>query len=128
MPEIDLIFYQDDDGSVLLVDWLDQLPPKAQLKCLARIERLAELGHELRRPEADYLRDDIYELRASLRGIHYRILYFFHGEAAVVLSHGSVKERIVPPKEINRAVRHKEKFQENCARYSFRPKREEGPP
>jgi hypothetical protein len=30
---------------------------KAQQKCLARLKRLEDLGHELRRPEADYLRD-----------------------------------------------------------------------
>jgi hypothetical protein len=35
------------------------------------------MGHELRRPEADFLRDGIYELRASLGGVHHRILYFF---------------------------------------------------
>ena len=33
------------------------------------MERLAEFGHELRRPEADLLRDKIYELRIALQGI-----------------------------------------------------------
>jgi len=64
----------------------------------------------LRRPEADYLRDGIYELRIGLRGINFRILYFFHGREAVVVSHGVVKERIVPPKEIDRAVLRMNKF------------------
>jgi hypothetical protein len=41
----------------------------------------------------DYLRDDIYELRASHQGIHYRMLYFFHGTAAIIVSHGLIKER-----------------------------------
>jgi hypothetical protein len=31
---------------------------------------------------ADYLRDGIYELRPTFGGIHYRILYFFHGHEA----------------------------------------------
>ena len=43
-----------------------------------------ELGHELRRPEADLLRDNIYELRIGLQGINYRILYFFHGKQAAL--------------------------------------------
>lgn len=64
------------------------------------IERLQNLGHELRRPEADYLRDGIYELRVGLRGMNYRMLYFFHGRTAAVLGHGLVKEREVPPREI----------------------------
>ena len=34
-------------------------------------------GHQLRRPEADLLRDKIYELRASLNGIHYIVLAVF---------------------------------------------------
>lgn len=50
-----------------------------------RLERLGEVGHELRRPEADFLRDGIYELRVSLRGVHRRILYFFHGAVAAVV-------------------------------------------
>jgi hypothetical protein len=36
------------------------------------------LGHELRRPEADFLRDGVYELRISLNHIQYRLLYCFH--------------------------------------------------
>jgi len=66
-----------------------QLPVKAQDKCQVRVERLRELGHELRRPEADLLRDGICELRATLQGIHYRILYFFYGTAAAIVSHGA---------------------------------------
>ena len=62
------------------------------------------MGHELRRPEADFLRDGIYELRVSLRAVQHRVLYFFHGAMAAVVSDGLVKER-VPPKEIDRAVR-----------------------
>jgi phage-related protein len=81
--------------------------------------RLEELGSELRRPEADYLRDDIYELRASYQGIHYRMLYFFHGRMAVVVSHGIVKERAVPPREIDLAVRRKQAFHADPQRHTF---------
>jgi hypothetical protein len=65
-----------------LLSWLDKLPTKAQDKCRVRIERLKELGHELRRPEADLLRDGIHELRVNLQGINYRMLYFFHRNVA----------------------------------------------
>ena len=76
-----------------------------------RIERLADLGHELRRPEADLLRDKIYELRIGLQGQNYRILYFFHGAAATVLAHGLVKERAVPPADIERAIERRHRFE-----------------
>lgn len=69
-----------------MLEWLDTIPKKARLKCIKKIERLREEGHQLRRPEADLLRDKIYELRASLQGIHYRILYFFYGNVAAVVS------------------------------------------
>ncbi len=49
-----------------MLDWLNELKRKKMkgfLSCAARIDRLATYGHELRRPVADYLRDDIYELQ-----------------------------------------------------------------
>src|SRR4051812_13777869 len=100
MPAMRLILFAKEDGSIPFLDWFAELPAKAQDKCRVRLERLTQLGYELRRPEADYLRDGIYELRVGLQGINYRMLYFFHGRQIVVVSHGLVKERAVPPKEI----------------------------
>jgi hypothetical protein len=65
MSHIQVVLYRDEDGSVPFLDWFGDLPEKAQDKCRVRLERLAALGHELRRPEADYLRDNIYELRCG---------------------------------------------------------------
>ena len=79
------------------------------------------MGHELRRPEADFLRDGIYELRVGLQGLNYRILYFFHGREAVVVSHGLLKERVVPPREIDQAVEHKKRFETDPKRHTFSP-------
>jgi len=92
-----------------------------QAKCTERIDRLGELGHELRRPEADFLRDGIYELRASYQGVHYRMLYFFAGKAVVVVSHGLTKEREVPPREIDLAIERKKKVEGNFEQFTFRP-------
>ena len=102
-----------------VLEWLRNLPLKGQDKCRVRLGRLSELGHELRRPEADLLRDKIYELRASLQGIHYRILYFFHGTTAAVISHGIVKESAVPPKEIEKAMERKAAFESNPAKHTY---------
>jgi phage-related protein len=101
MPRTTVLLFRDDDGSTPLIDWLAELPAKVQDKCRLRIERLQELGHELRRPEADFLRDGIHELRVRHQSVNYRMLYFFHGQAAVVLSHGLQKEKEVPAKEID---------------------------
>lgn len=121
MPPTEVLFYREDDGSVPLLEWLDRLPPKAQAKCLARLKRLEDLGHELRRPEADYLRGGIYELRASLGGVHYRILYFFQGNLAAVVSHGVTKKQRVSSGDIDRAIERKKRFTANPSRYMFRP-------
>jgi phage-related protein len=119
MPRTKVIFYQEEDGRAPFLEWLDGIPAKAQLKCLARLERLRQEGHELRRPEADLLRDKIYELRSSLQGVHYRVLYFFHGNVAAVVSHGIVKEDRVPSVEIDRALERKRRFEANPNKHTY---------
>lgn len=104
MARVALHGFQDESGHIPFLEWLESLPDKVGDKCRTRLERLQEKGNELRRPEADYLRDGIYELRVKARRVNYRILYFFHGRSAVVVSHGLQKEKAVPPKEIDLAV------------------------
>src|SRR5271157_1161738 len=124
MPIVEVIFFQEAESKTPpLVEWLDGLPEKARLKCLVRLKRLEDLGHELRRPEADYLRDGIYELRASYQGVHYRMLYFFHGRSVVVLTHGVVKEREVSREAIDRAIRVREAFVVDPSAHTFKPER-----
>src|SRR5437773_1749064 len=113
MPKTKVVFYKEADGSVPVLEWLDSLQRKVLDKCTVRIERLEEMGHELRRPEADFLRDGIYELRVGLQHVNYRMLYFFHGTEAAVVSHGLVKQAEVPPKEIAKAIQRKQKFEKN---------------
>lgn len=111
MPKTKVVFYREEDGTVPLLEWFDGLAEKAQDKCVARLERLRELGHELRRPEADILRDGIYELRAKQGNMNFRMLYFFQGQVAVVVSHGFAKqEAAVPAAEIRKAVERKQRF------------------
>lgn len=124
MSHVDLILYQEDDGTVPLVDWLDGLVPKARDKCLVRLERLEELGQDLRRPEADYLGDHISELRAKHLGINYRMLYFFQGTKVVVVSHGFSKQASrVPKLEIDKAIHRMTAFHGAPTKHSFRPER-----
>ena len=120
MPQTQVVFYQEDDGSVPILEWFERLPEKALDKCRVKLERLRDLGHELRRPEADYLRDDIYELRVRVGSVNYRMLYFFHENIAAVVSHGLTKEKRVPPKDIDRAVAAKKRFVEDPRRHTHR--------
>lgn len=58
MPETKVIFYQDRDGVVPVLEWLKILMKhdrKGYANCVARIQQLASTGYELRRPVADYV-------------------------------------------------------------------------
>jgi phage-related protein len=90
---------------------LEQQDAKGLINCLDRIQKLASMGHELRRPLADFLRDGIYELRASNRRVQYRILYFFHGRNIAIVAHVIIKEgSAVPDVDINRAIERQQLF------------------
>ena len=119
VPRTQVVFYQEAAGSAPVLEWLDTLPAKAQDKYRVKIERLQNLGHELRRPEADLLRDGIYELCVGLQGVNYRILYFFYGKVAAVLAHGLVKERVVPPREIDEAIKRKQRFERDPGTHTY---------
>ena len=112
MGAVAVVFYRDERGTPGL-EWLKGLGDRAYIKGVARIERLAALGHELRRPEADYLNDGVYELRWKVGHVQFRLLYFFHGREAVVLSHGLTKEGKVPDKDIDLAIWRKASYLEN---------------
>ena len=119
MPKTNVVFYKEEDGSVPVLEWLDSLESKALDKCTVRIERLGQLGHELRRPEADFLRAGIYELRAALRHVNYRVLYFFHGRTTAVLAHGLVKEAEVPARDIETAIERKRNFEKSPKAHTY---------
>lgn len=102
-----------------LLDWFDNLSPVARGKCLVKIEMLAEFGHELRRPHCDLLERGIWELRARAGHVPYRILYFFYGQYAIILSHGFSKERGVPASEIEKAVRRRECYLQNPSAHTY---------
>ena len=122
MPQTELIFFQDDDGSVPVRDWLLELRGKngrAFAKCVDKIELLSEQGHELRRPHADMIRDGVYELRARSGNVNYRILYFFHGQSVAVLAHSPTKEAKVPTNDIERAIRRMDAFEKDPEGHSY---------
>jgi phage-related protein len=129
MPQTTVVFYQDEDRGVPVLEWLRVLhrrDRRAYAKCIARIQRLAEMGHELRRPEADYLRDEIYELRARRGRVQYRMLYFFHGQNLAVLAHALTKEGQVPAADIERAIRRKAAFERNPEGHSYEEELRDG--
>jgi hypothetical protein len=113
MPAARIRIYRDDDGSVPFLEWLQEIERrnrKVYEKCRSYVRRLADLGHELRRPTADLLRDGVYELRFNMLGVNYRVLYGFVGRDLVMISHGITKKGRVPPGEIDRAASRLAKY------------------
>lgn len=107
-----VVLYRESPDDVPFLAWWAELPDAAKALCRSRLFLLEQNGHQLRRPIADYLRDGIHELRAKRGKVQYRLLYFFHGHAVVVISHGIAKKgAAVPPIEIDRALKRKRAFE-----------------
>jgi putative component of toxin-antitoxin plasmid stabilization module len=122
MPKTQVIFFKGSDGEAPVVEWLLELKDtnaRAWANCRARIEQLAEMGHELRRPAADFLRNGIYELRVKQGHVQYRILYFFHGRNVAILAHSLTKEDEVPDMDIERAITRKKLFESNPKEHTY---------
>jgi phage-related protein len=116
MAQVSVLFYKDKFSDACpSIEWLVALDRRSTLKCLAVVELLREQGHRLGMPYAKVLRDGIYELRTRSGNTQYRILFFFYGTNAVVLSHGLAKEKDVPQNEIDRAVERKRRFEADPA-------------
>ena len=122
MPQTEVYFYCEAEGSAPVLEWLLEIGKRDQRavdKCQAAIERLAEMDHELRRPEADILRDGIYELRIRVGRVNYRILYFYHGRGVALLAHGLTKERDVPNADIDRAMARRDRFMTDPKKHTY---------
>ena len=122
MPKTKVVIYQNEDGPVPLIEWLKKQSQKVQDKCTAMIELLAASGHELRCPYTDYIDKGIYELRPTVKRVHYRILYCFVGKNIVLLTHGLVKTDKIPRGEIKRAIEYRDKFIQDPLLHSYEMK------
>ena len=117
---IKVIFFQESNGAIPVLDWLDNQQDRVIAKCKVKIDRLKELGNEIRRPEAAYLKKGIYELRIQFQGIQYRLLYFFYKQTAVVLSQGFIKKGSkVPQKQLELASKRRVLFENNPEKHTY---------
>lgn len=123
MPVTQVVFYAERGGRPPVLEWLRDLKRRDRqglARCIARMEQLAAMGHELRRPAADYLRDGIYELRAKSGRVQYRILYFFHGRDVVVLAHAIVKAgAAVPAADVDKAGHRKRMYERDPDEHTY---------
>ena len=112
MPITEVFLYAERNGTVPALVWLDEVPDNAKDKLFYRVHRLEQAGHELRRPEADFLRAGIYELGVRSQRVNYRLLYFFH-QGAAIIAHGCTKEGAVKDVDIERALERRSRYEMN---------------
>lgn len=106
-----VIYYKTKSGECPVKELIHNRSVDNQQKITTIIDYLQEIGVNLPRPYADYLRDGIYELRVKLSGDETRTLYFFCFDLYIVLTHTFIKTtQKVPESEINKALKIKEDF------------------
>lgn len=121
MPVTPVVFFQFAEGEVPALESIRvwrRRDPRIAAKALDRIRILGELGHEMRRPLADHLRDGVYELRTSFGHVHYRLLYFFSNQKAV-LACGIVKEGEVPDAALEMSIRYRSMYEKDADRHTY---------
>ncbi|MGD0097925.1 MAG: type II toxin-antitoxin system RelE/ParE family toxin [Terracidiphilus sp.] len=69
-------FYQDDDGKLPVMKWLDTLPEEVRGKVIARIDLLKEGGPTLDYPYTSQIDGRLREIRLRFGKTRYRVLYF----------------------------------------------------
>jgi phage-related protein len=101
-------YYVDTRGKKPVIEFIEALSSHDQAKVLAYIGELKKQGHNLRRPMADYLGNDIYELRPKDN----RIFYFFYLKGNVILVHAIKKKtKQILPVDLALCLRRKQEIE-----------------
>ncbi len=117
-----LVLYREADGTVPVIDWLDDLPRRARAKVFVRLEALAFRWHALRPDESAPLRDGLHELRVRHSGAGYYIYFFRFGLGSIVLA-GAVtaKARDRRGPAVESALNRKRCFEADPRAHTFAP-------
>lgn len=104
-------YYQKDDGTYPVEEFILSLDNKMKAKVLWTISLLEEYGTKLRLPYSEHLEDDIFELRIKQSSDITRVLYFFYKDKRIILTNGFVKKsQKTPPGELKLAKDRRENF------------------
>ena len=108
MEYFKVIFYDKEDGTEPVKDFILGLDKKMRAKVMKELKMLSLNGMELREPYSKPLDDGIFELRAQSGSDITRVLYFFFVGRRIILTNGFVKKTPkTPPEEIDRAKRYR---------------------
>lgn len=111
MDEFQVIFYEKEDGSRPVADFLRAQSKKMSARVVTDLKLLALQGPSAREPLSKYLEDGIFELRSIQNGNIARVLYFFFIGKKIVLTNGFIKKtQKTPESEINRAKQYRDDY------------------
>lgn len=105
--DFDIYYFVDEEKSEPVREYLQGLTEPERAKVYAYLHHLSEVGHQLKRPQGDYLggKTELYELRPGRN----RILYFFIHRNKIILLHAFLKKtQEIPEREIKIAMKRKE--------------------
>jgi len=109
-------FYQKQNQTIPVMDFLLSLEPKMRAKAYREIELLQKHGPQLREPYVKPMKGHknkgLYELRIKFSSNISRIFYFCYEQNTFVLLHGFIKKsNKIPTRELERARRYKEDYE-----------------
>lgn len=108
----EVIFYQKDNGTFPVKEFVSSLDPKMRSKVYKAIQLLKDNGNKIPYPFSKHLKDGVFELRVKFSNDIVRILYFFCKGKIVVLSNAFVKKtQKTPEKEIELAISRKKDYE-----------------
>ena len=113
----EILFYEKENGSVPVQEFLLSLNIKMRAKMVRTIELLETYGNDLREPYSKYLEYGIFELRSKIGSDISRVFYFFMVGQQIVITHGYIKKsRKTPKEEIERARKYREDYLRRSAK------------
>lgn len=111
MEAYEIVFYEQSDGHIPVVEFINSFDLRMQAKIVRTIKLLEVNGNSLRMPFSKALDNGIFELRVQTGNDITRVLYFFYIGKRIVLTNGFVKKTQKTPKlEIERAERYRADF------------------
>jgi hypothetical protein len=113
-----VLLFAETETRCPFLQWMDSLPPTAQIKCLVRIERLEAAGPTLSDAGCSHVADGIRQLLFRCDGIEYAILYFFLKQQAVIV-HGCVVSSRLANSDLALASNRKQLFCEQPGRHTY---------
>lgn len=100
-------FYQEEDETCPVEEFLDSLPDRHVGKVLQVIQLLEEWGPNLPFPYSSQVEGGLRELRAHYGKNHYRILYYGDTDRTFILLHAFLKHtEQIPEREKRVALQH----------------------